>query len=736
MLWPPIITNGKGCPYSTILDANRAGAYATSMIRQKSDMLETGWLLVAALAPLWINLWARQPFDLNKVLMFRSLVWIMFGVWGITFLSSRCLSWQQLWRSLRHRLHQNPLLWPLLLVAVTQILATAFAIDQTLSFFGSYERSQGLLTLLSYLLLFLMVSNRLRSHAQAWRLLGTLLLTALPLILIGLAQSAGWDPFGLHTNARSNIYATLGRANFVGAYLAMLVPLCLAFLQRAKTVGMRLLSGLLLLLILCIIGLTKARSAWLAAAISLATFGLLFYWATISPTLRRVIVGILILGGVAAIVGTFWIERGAGSTAARLTIWRATANLIAREPIWGYGPESLGLIFPRVFPPELVYYQGRDVFVDRAHNFLLEWTVSSGVVGLLAWLWLFVAYFRAAWRSIKQAAMPDPQSDQRTLLIAPVAAISGGIVGNLFSFDVTATATTTWLLMAMTVALGRSDQRERLTPITESQSQRVRSANVRRILTIVFLAGIGFAEVEWNLRPFVADLPARRADQHSAIGDWRGAIGYAERAVAWWPKEPEYLKILGKAYLRSAQAPEGNAAADLQRGDATYAALVTLRPDDYRSWAEAGEFYGAWAINFDAQQLSRAHQAFEQAVALAPTRARLQTAWGEIDLASGNLDDAATKFRRAVDLDATDGYSFWRLGQTELARNQPHAALTAFQESVHWEPDLVAPRIGLARAYLALGQEKEALQTLDDALLLDPLDPIARQLHAAIKDPP
>ena len=47
--------------------------------------------------------------------------------------------------------------------------------------------------------------------------------------------------------------------------------------------------------------------------------------------------------------------------------------LLAQRPLLGYGPDTLELVFPAVYPPELVYYQGRGILVDRAHNLLLDW---------------------------------------------------------------------------------------------------------------------------------------------------------------------------------------------------------------------------------------------------------------------------------------------------------------------------------------------------------------------------
>jgi hypothetical protein len=160
-------------------------------------VLEMGWLLVALLVPLGINLWARQPFEPSKAALLRSLAWILAGLWLVDGVRSRRFPWRDL--------RGNPLLWPALAFAATALLSTALAVDPHLSLWGSYERAQGAVTLLSYVLLFLVVSARLRTVEQARRLIVAMVATGVPLVALGLAQALGQDLMGLVTDARSPI---------------------------------------------------------------------------------------------------------------------------------------------------------------------------------------------------------------------------------------------------------------------------------------------------------------------------------------------------------------------------------------------------------------------------------------------------------------------------------------------------------------------------------------------------
>ena len=665
-------------------------------------LLETGWLLAAILVPLAVNLWARQPFEPPKAALLRSLTWGMAGLW-----LADCLP--------RRDLARNPLLWPALAVAVMQILATALAVDPGLSLWGSYERAQGALTTLSYVLLFLVVSSRLRTVEQARRLVAAMVITALPLVALGLAQALGWDPFGLITDARSPVYGTLGRSNFLGAYLAMLLPLSLALTLTTRQRKLRLAGVGLILGEAAVIALTLARGAWLAAGAALALFGLLWLW----PRLARPWRWAAVLGGLATLgvgmAGALWLGREGGATAARLTIWQATLDLVAQRPLLGYGPDALELVFPRIYPPQLVYYQGRAVTVDRAHNLLLDWTVTGGVLSLAAGLALLVAFFVVGWRAARRAGDPT----RRALLIACLGAMAGNTAGTLLSFDVTATATATWLLLALTSALavpGKPDHQR----ATAARPARPLPRWMAVGLALAVILAVGVAVAQANIRPQAADVAARTADRRSATGDWPGAIEAGEQAVALWPVEPAHRLALSWSNVQQALADQQNSLPWLQRAEAELLAARDLRPGDYRTWAALGELYGQWGNRWDATRLTLAHAAYEQATKLAPHHATLHVGWGLVDLEGGHLAQAAAKFQQAVDLDATDGYAFTYLGDAELALGHVDEALLAYRQAVHWEPGLSSAHLGLARCYWKLDRREAARLALKRALQLDP----------------
>lgn len=712
------------------VDGSDSPRRPASELRWVDSILEMGWLIAAVLVPLWVNFWAHQPFELSKVLLLRSIAWLLTGLW--------LADWLDGGGDPRPHLRRHPLLVPVVVLAVVLCVATAFAANPLVSLFGTATRGQGFLTVLSYLLLFLVVTSRMRTAEQARRLVVALVATAGVIVPLSLLQATGWDPVGLISDARSPIYGTLGRANFVGAYLGMLVPLTLALAIIAGRGWKRRLLLLLLGGELVVVGLSLARGAWLAAGTSLAVFGLLWVWLRLDRRGRR-------LGGAgAAAVGVLGLGLGgvvlwraqAGSLAARRTIWVAVGRLVGARPLLGYGPDALALFFPRVFPPQLVYYHGRDVIVDRAHNLLLDWAVTLGVPGALGILVVLAAFFALGFRRLAAAMRRSDGAreltDRGVVLAACLAAVAGNLTGNMVSFDVTATAMAAWLLLALVTCPGMAQDAETSSSSAASTGHRPVRGWLRRLAASLLLLGTVVAVWQLNGRPLLASISHRTAVRRVQIGDESGAVAAAERAVARWPWEPEHHWLLGQLAWRQAQGAGGG----IESWLAAEAALLTardLRPEDYAAWMLLGDFYGALGAQVEPGAFAHAHRAYEQAASLAPNHARLYVAWGRTFLDEERPGPALERFHRAVELDATDGLALRLIGDVELAQGRPEAALAAYQEAVRWSPDAALVYLGLARTYVMLGQPVAARRALDRARQLDPNHPAVRAVEEQLE---
>lgn len=671
------------------------------------------WLLLVILVPLWINLWGKQPFELPKVMLMRSLVWLIVSFTAGEYIFSR--------RTLR----LPPILSPIVLPAVVIAVTTVTAINWRLSLWGSYERGQGAITLFSYLLLLLLAAMEMRSLPRARRVLTTMAAVSAPLMLFGGANFFGWNPFNLISDARSPIYTTLGRANFTGAYLAILTPLLLALTLIATRRAWRFTWAILLTGSLLVIGLTLTRSAWLAASVSLGVFAVLWREKQASNSYRKLVwgsIGLSLLGVLSFVFRSNLPH--SDSVSARLMIWQRTLILIRERPLLGYGADALRIVFPRVFPPELVYYQGRDFFVDRAHNFLLDWAITTGIPGLLAFILTLAIFFIIVNRALQHPLPPE----KRALLIAILAAVTGNLVNNLVSFDVTPTATAMWLLMGIGIALASQ-------PSAPPNAVAQRTLWQWGIFSLVLLS-VGMAIWLFNGRPLLADVFAHTADRYALQSDWGRAIAAEERAIDLWAVEPTYHLSLSRFYLLQATSNPATTRDSLMQAESALLSARQLQPENTAVWLEMAQFYGIYTRQFGGDTQSLANDAFRRALALAPNNAAIYTAWGRFRLENGNLEEAASLLRQAVRLDASNGETYLYLGEAEAALGRIEIAIADYWEAIRIMPESAQAYAELANSYWRLDRRDEALQAAEEALRLNPHNPPAQAIRQAILDAP
>ncbi len=644
--------------------------------------MEALWLAAAVMVPLAFNPWGANAFELPKALLLRALALLMGLVALIRFIEG--------WGSTSRTPAQRSamwLLWPALAFGLAQTAATALSVNPRASLWGSYERQQGLLTLGAYLALFLFTAASLRSRAQAERLWIALVWGSAPVVVYGLLQALGLDPLGWRTDATSPVLSTIGRANFFGSYLVLVIPLTMGRLlsirRRWRIVGQDAILPYVLLLIgqLICLALTQARGAWIGLGVGMLIFTLA--WAVAAHNKRLATIALIAALLAAGFVALINIPNGPldtlarfpgldrlaalsrtneGSAAARLTIWRATLPLVAARPWLGYGPETMRVVFARVFPPQLVYYQGRHVTADRAHNLWLDLWMSTGLAGLAAFVAFLVGFGWLAWRGQRRA------SDQwdKARWAALIGAVTGHLADLQFGFDLTASATIFWLVLAMATTLPL--------PTFSIGEEKERGAQERLgwlpyvLPTLVTLALIGLV----CLRPLLADCAYWNSQQGTRSPQARQAE--AERAVSLWPLEPEYHAGLAEVYMQGANpvaAEKHLAAAD------------RLSPNDPQVWVAWGNLYAYWG-DMEPRRYVQAEAAYRRALELAPNVATYHTALGLVLARQGRLQDGLAELERAVALDATDGTAYRHLADLYQVLGRKVESAGARKEAQRW----------------------------------------------------
>jgi len=498
---------------------------------------------------------------------------------------------------------RTPLDLPLLVFVVSAVLSTVFAYNQNVAVFGTYARYDGLLTIVIYAAMFWLSVQTLREPGDARTLLRVLLASGYLVAALAIIQSV------LDSMAQGAVvpaFGTLGQQNVLGAFLVMLCPLAYRELVEADSWSARLIALNALVILGVGLILTLSRSAWLGATVAVV----IVIAGGRRPSLRpRVVAATIVLVGLGvaglSLAGGLQLERKIEARATsvfdltawgpRPAIWRDSLKLIASRPVLGYGPDNVGLVFPR-FQAD---YLGRQQ-VDKAHAESLQVAATQGLVGLAAYALLLVAFVQTFWRGHQRAGA--------------VAIFAGWVAYQVtlqLNFSALAASLPFWIFAAAAIESWGATRPLSLlntfpsplalnTPPPLAGEGRVGARWVPAAITI---AALGALAIVGTVFPYLADSRLQVAVKADADGRLDAARAAAAQANELAPEESVYAVEVGNIAFERSEWASAAAAYDAAARLGTYNPLV------YRNLALAeinlGRFADARAAAGKAAELDR-----------------------------------------------------------------------------------------------------------------------------------
>ncbi|HLW01649.1 MAG TPA: O-antigen ligase family protein [Ktedonobacterales bacterium] len=329
------------------------------------------------------------------------------------------------WAWLGHLWQQaGPFLIPALLLVVGALLASLVAPVPRDSLRSVREM------IIEPLLYFLLVLRYLRTPSDVARTIGALILSMLVLACIGIGQGIPrLKSFGnIFTPDLIRVDSFTYSANNLAFLLNCAIPLllALAFLGiwrrptdsslSPKPVWREPLRWLCLaLMVPMLVALYWTDSRGAEVSLLIVALGFLFFEAR-SRLLALAVGGVGILGAI-----LFWPkilamvdEPGHGNISTRLYIWKAALLMIRDHFLLGSGLGSFNILFRASYRAEAIAGQTTGIPTPaepHPHNFIFDFWISTGLLGVVAIFWLlgaFAVMLRRTYRSctgLRQASL-------------------------------------------------------------------------------------------------------------------------------------------------------------------------------------------------------------------------------------------------------------------------------------------------------------------------------------------
>lgn len=343
----------------------------------------------------------------------------------------------------------------------TMLMSALVAYDPQAAWWSGYERMMGMVVWL-HLFIFLLLLATIFSGKQQWETLFTAIaLSGVAVALIGIGEKF------FESDIYSNVGSTLFNSAFLGSFLVLIFFIVVRQLIHKERFDGEVAGWLFgLLSVFLAILFTEARSALigifgggLVSAVLIAWQGVAKPIVNIPPRLIRRSAFLLIIFVVAA-AGAVFLLRGMlknssiillsriGNTfsedrtgSGRLLAWRVGWHAFKERPVFGWGIENFSFAFNAHYDPRLYNVEP---WFDRGHNLFVDWGVTTGIVGLCAYVALFIAAFLMTTR-------------KREYMLAGLLAAS--FTQNVLTFDILPTYIILFAVFAYIIANDRVEKR-------------------------------------------------------------------------------------------------------------------------------------------------------------------------------------------------------------------------------------------------------------------------------------
>lgn len=573
------------------------------------------------------------PYITGKNFWFRIIVDIVFAAWAILALYE-----------VKYRPKISGIVWSFGTLLVIMFAADWFGMNRNASFWSNFERMDGYVSLIHTFLYMFILGSMLQTKAHWQRLLHTSLFVSFAVAFYGLAQYGGLIDGG------NRIDSLLGNAAYMAVYMLFHIFVAFWLLVESRNTLLKVLyAGLIVLFTFVLIETgTRGTAIGLAVGVMVMSAYIGLFGAQFKQY-RKYAIGAFILLVVAA--GAFVAGRDSefiqnNPNMARIAnislddlrirgiIWGMAWEGVKERPVLGYGQSNFNYVFNEKYDPRLY---AQEQWFDRAHNIFMDWLITGGFLGLIAYLSIF------GWCVWYLLLRPLFNKEDHAFTVMERGVLLGILAGyfthNLVVFD----NIVSYIFFAIILAL--------ITSRVGQVPKQVAEAKVDRAIVEQFAAPVVAVLLVTSIYMFHApgmhaagDIidSFRAQDPTARLESFKQAV---DRDSFAYQEIVEQLAQQTIGIVRNQQVPEEVRQAYRVYTEEQLNRLQVEKPGDARIHVFVGSYYRSVnQLDMAAEQMARARE-------LSPRKQAIIEQQGFIALSQGKNQEAVDFFEEAYNLD-------------------------------------------------------------------------------------
>ncbi len=603
--------------------------------------LDANWLadlaifIVLGITPLFFNYFYPISIDLSKIVIFKvfTLLLLFAVVWRLVGL--RLLVVKNSWRRLL----------PLVLLFVFLIFSLFFSVDIATSWFGSYDREEGLVSWLFYGLWAFLLIIHLGSYPAEKKTLkinSFIKISSLSGLLVSIYaifQILGFDfvSWSEPATLTGRVVSSFGQPNYLACWLVLVLPLSLYLVWASKKRAAYCWLVVFVFQFITLI-LTGSRATFF---IFLAVLMGWLVWFLNKKRLLSVKKILLISGVILVVLIGFlaflthsnqtrlaeFTDIKKGSLAVRLNLYQTGWQAFLKKPWLGYGLENQKEAYVGYYKTDFALYARPNTYSDRAHNLILDILLTSGLIGFVFFVYFFYWIFNNLTKALKDRKYGDFPSFLGLSLAAYLSSL-------LFNFSVTITNIYFWFIVALTFVISGQE-------IFLVKNEK-RNFDLGRIILIIGTAILFFYGSWVELKKIEADYYYNKALVEINNSQYFTALVFKD-----YIKETQPNEIFLTYYDQGISLHLLEKLPIISSRSAIFVISQYLLETEKRITDTNFEnkFIKAFILGMSDNQ--RANQLFNELALLSPELPKIYLAWGDSLMFTHNYKEALVKFERA-----------------------------------------------------------------------------------------
>jgi len=595
------------------------------------------------------------PFVGFKSLWFMGFTEIIFFLWLILILFSK-----------KERPQINLLFIAILLFVLFLILSAIFGVDPSRSFWSKFERMTGILMWFHLLAFFIVIASVFKKSKEQENVFNwDSVFNWNNVFFVSLIAGAIVSLTSFLKQEQFRGGGMLGNDSFLGTYLLfnLFIAIYLFFKAQINLKISSIIPFAIMLFALFNSGARAAKICFIAGSLLIFFFWLIFYNKRIfvefgggisAKFLRNIGIFLLTISVISFFLVVYFAFQPGNivynqftqmASKSRLLVWEIGWHAFLQKPVLGWGSENFELAFMKNFDPKIYLQEyGGEIWFDRAHNIIIDRLVENGIIGLVSYLFIFLAAIIILFRHYLKTKDFYP-----FIIFVPL--FAAYFVQNLTVFDMVSSYMMFFLILGFISVLDNKEKATEFTTLTPT----------KLVLAILFIFSFFASFHYFFYQPLKAD-----ADTIKAISVDPRLSNASQIRLSFYKKTLEDSPM-GKYQIRDyfceafinyfyGQKKSNTLGLTIEEkkelefliGEAEKTRKVS--PFDLRAYLSLSRLYDIYGF-FDKENFKKAEEILQEALLISPRHQEVYLMLAQIKIHEGNNNEGIKLLEEAVALE-------------------------------------------------------------------------------------